>query len=123
LQERIAWGDDLPAPFILALHLYTVPCNLFQLCCKHMRDGDHKELETFHVFLLYLWKALTTLNAKPMTVYRGLFNVDPAAIIKDYKDQIRWPAFSSTTFDQKVHECNIFTLLKKREVVEVLFIG
>ncbi len=67
-----------------------------------MRDGNESAIEPFRVFLWYLWTAIKRLAAKPRTVYRGLFNVDPAAILSEYKDRVVWPAFSSTTFDRKV---------------------
>jgi hypothetical protein len=50
LQERVAAGDSLDPQYIFALHLYTIPCNLFSLCCKHMRDGNEAELRPFAVF-------------------------------------------------------------------------
>ena len=31
VQERVAGGDPLAPPSIFALHLYTIPCNLFRL--------------------------------------------------------------------------------------------
>ena len=75
-----------------------------------MRDGNEEKIEPFRVFLWYLWNAIRNLNAKPRIVYRGLFNVNPAAILGEYKDRIVWPAFSSTTFDRKVFINSSYTL-------------
>eukprot|EP00961_Rhodomonas_salina_P233992 3161831-Rhodomonas_salina.4 len=40
VQERVAWGNSTPPPFILALHLYTIPCNLFRLQMQQGNAGE-----------------------------------------------------------------------------------
>ena len=101
----MASGDTLYPPYILALHLYTVPCNLFQRCCRHMREKSSKELEPFQDFIWYLWNALERLPARSMSVYRGLNDVSPCDILKSYKGKVVWPSFSSTSFAKEVSDC------------------
>ena len=110
LQERVAAGDSIPPEYILALHLYTIPCNLFQKCCKYMREGDMSGIKPFQVFVWYLWNAVNCLSASPQTVYRGLFDVNPWEILCNYKGQMTWPAFSSTTFSRAVGKQFIYKL-------------
>ena len=102
LQEWVAMGDKLHPPYIFALHLYTIPCNLFQRCCKYMREKNSKELEPFLDFIWYLWNAVERLPVIPQSVYRGLNDVSPYLILKDYKGKIVWPSFSSTSFSKEV---------------------
>jgi uncharacterized protein len=102
IQERVASGDCLHPPYIFALHLYTVPCNLFYYCCKYMRERKSKELEPFQDFIWYLWSALERLPVRSQWVYRGLYNVNPSEILRNYRGKIVWPAFSSTSFSKEV---------------------
>ena len=79
VQERVAWGDELPPQYIFALHLYTIPCNLFRKCyaardMPHKNDDDKTRarkdtaLESFRVFIWYLWQALEKIRVQPRTV-------------------------------------------------------
>jgi hypothetical protein len=103
LQERIGGGDFLPAPYILALHLYTIPSNLFRLTNKAMREGDTLAIQPFRVFVWYLWNALNRLTFKPSIVYRGLHNTSARQIITSaINGTIVFPAFTSTSIDVNV---------------------
>ena len=116
VQERVAWGDELPPQYIFALHLYTIPCNLFSKCCAAMRDAPKKSddyktrarkdaaLEPFRVFIWYLWQALEKIRVQPHTVYRGLSG-DATQLLPEkgrVGNALLWPAFSSTSTSMDV---------------------
>lgn len=116
VQERVAWGDELPPQYIFALHLYTIPCNLFSKCCAAMRatpkktdDGEtrkckHAGLEPFRVFIWYLWQALEKIRVQPYSVYRGISG-DATQLLPEngrLGNALLWPAFSSTSCSMDV---------------------
>lgn len=60
VQQRVAFGDELPPQYIFALHLYTIPCNLFSKCCAAMRGNrnnkgvftmDEESLNPYQTFI------------------------------------------------------------------------
>jgi hypothetical protein len=102
-QERIGGGDTLPATYILALHLYTIPSNLFRLTNKAMRECDSLSLRPFRVFIWYLWNALNRLTVKPAVVYRGLYNTRASDIIgKALDGKLVFESFTSTSIEMGV---------------------
>ena len=116
VQERVAWGDELPPQYIFALHLYTIPCNLFRKCCAAMRgvpcNDDTAEmrahkaaaLEPFRVFIWYLWQALEKIRVQPRSVYRGIGG-DATQLLPEkgrVGNALLWPSFSSTSWSMDV---------------------
>ena len=102
-QERIGGGDKHPARYILALHLYTIPSNLFRITNKAMRDGDAVAIQPFRVFVWYLWRALSHLTVKPSMVYRGLRNTSALQIVSPSLDgTVVFNSFTSTSLDMNV---------------------
>jgi len=116
IQERVAWGDDLPPQYIFALHLYTIPCNLFSKSCAAMRgmprqdDSDEDRakkaaaLEPWRVFIWYLWQALEKIRVQPRSVYRGISG-DATQLLPEkgrVGNAILWPSFSSTSCSMDV---------------------
>jgi len=116
VQERVAWGDELPPQYIFALHLYTIPCNLFRKCCAAMRGVPCKDdtaemrarkaaaLEPFRVFIWYLWQALEKIRVQPRSVYRGIGG-DATQLLPEkgrVGNALLWPSFSSTSCSMDV---------------------
>jgi len=99
VQERIACGDPLHPAHILALHLYTIPCNLFRFTNKSLRDKQGFEL--FRDFAWYLREAISVLTSRSRLVFRGLFDVVPRKILGG-KEVLVWPSFSSTSWSHHV---------------------
>jgi ankyrin repeat protein/thiol-disulfide isomerase/thioredoxin len=102
VQERVAAGDDLPPQYILALHLYTIPCNLFTRCNAAMRHKEASAVEPYRVFIWHLWQALEKLRVKPYTVYRGIPG-NPIELLAPARNHtLVWCSFSSTSWSLDV---------------------
>ena len=110
VQERVAFGDEIAPQYIFALHLYTIPCNLFSKACAAMRgkrEGgiftlDEEALKPFRTFIWYLWEALEKIRITPATVYRGITGNPISLLAGQRGSALAWPAFSSTSKSQEV---------------------
>eukprot|EP01006_Ploeotia_vitrea_P018804 TRINITY_DN50582_c0_g1_i1.p1 TRINITY_DN50582_c0_g1~~TRINITY_DN50582_c0_g1_i1.p1 ORF type:complete len:329 (+),score=45.21 TRINITY_DN50582_c0_g1_i1:73-987(+) len=105
IQDCIADGCQVPAPFAMALHLYTLETYIYRECNWAMRCNVTDRIEKWRTFIWYLHTALQQLSSRRCTVFRGIQGLDPKTGVVDMYHAgrlVTWAAFSSTSRSRKV---------------------